>query len=210
MNWVPAWSLQRVDPSSELRRPPPPQSTVDTLLAPPTLSLLCCLLLPPRLVRTRLVGAVTRIPGTGDTTPKIELQRLGTSIMHASVWAENRPGEWTSVISRAGGRTKSGRNGLGSDTGIKTEGVKVQDGNMVNLCDTTQVVSAQLPGRLGTTGRDEEGVGNYSDDGRRSWWMPKGGRRKAEPREVKGQTPIDAGGRRAAKGGSPEDEWWKI
>ncbi|KAJ7237175.1 hypothetical protein B0H12DRAFT_1075637 [Mycena haematopus] len=94
------------------------------------------------------------------------------------------------------GRTKSGRNGLGSDTGIKMEGVKVQDGNMINLCDTTQV--------------DEEGVGNHSDDGRRSWWMPNGRHRKAEPREVKGQTPIDAGGRRAAKGGSPEDEWWKV
>ncbi|KAJ7262655.1 hypothetical protein B0H12DRAFT_1269866 [Mycena haematopus] len=109
---------------------------------------------------------------------------------------QHRTGNTELVISRAGGRTKSGRNGLGSDTGIKTEGVKVQDGNMVNLCDTTQV--------------DEEGVGNHSDDGRRSWWMPKGGRRKAEPREVKGQTPIDAGGRRAAKGGSPEDEWWRI
>ncbi|KAJ7192384.1 hypothetical protein B0H12DRAFT_1082704 [Mycena haematopus] len=84
----------------------------------------------------------------------------------------------------------------GSDTGIKTEGVKVRDGNMIILCDTTQV--------------DKEGVGNHSDDGRRSWWMPNGRRRKAELREVKGQTPIDAGGCRAAKGGSPEDEWWKV
>ena len=62
------------------------------------------------------------------------------------VWASDEKTSEDSVISRAGGRTKSGRNGLGSDTGIKTEGVKVQDGNMVNLCDTTQVVSAQLPG----------------------------------------------------------------
>ncbi|KAJ7263231.1 hypothetical protein B0H12DRAFT_1069081 [Mycena haematopus] len=92
------------------------------------------------------------------------------------------------VISRAGGRTKSGRNGLGSDTGIKTEGVKVQDGNMVNLCDTTQVA---------TTATTEDGAGGCQ-------------RADAERREVKGQTPIDAGGRRAAKGGSPEDEWWKI
>ncbi|KAJ7233412.1 hypothetical protein B0H12DRAFT_1076640 [Mycena haematopus] len=74
-------------------------------------------------------------------------------------------------------------------------------------CRRKDKVREEWTRRLGTTGRDEEGVGNHSDDGRRSWWMPKGGRRKAEPREVKGQTPIDAGGRRAAKGGSPEDEW---
>ncbi|KAJ7162520.1 hypothetical protein B0H12DRAFT_1227253 [Mycena haematopus] len=85
----------------------------------------------------------------------------------------------TGVISRAGGRTKSGRNGLGSDTGIKTEGVEVRDGNMVNLCDTTQVKV-----------RDHR-------TGRRRCRQPQR-RRKTELVDAKGRTP-EGGAKRSQR-----------
>ncbi|KAJ7262653.1 hypothetical protein B0H12DRAFT_1217471 [Mycena haematopus] len=143
---------------------------------------------------------------TSDIPPEVawenatEVRRLiGAEVGNPEV--EVKIGELqNTVISRAGGRTKSGRNGLGSDTGIKTEGVKVQDGNMVNLCDTTQVkVRDHRTGRRRCRQPQRRRKTELVD--------AKGRTPEAEPREVKGQTPIDAGGRRAAKGGSPEDEW---